>query len=174
MLPSKLFLRISNMSRESSKLCKHWGSESLKLFSDKSRIWRELMLQISSEICPMKELFDTWYCKVENDGIGSDPRSLLDEMSKMARWVHERGIGCWPRLVRKLLERSIDLILSILTFQNHFGTWPWMFSSSFSNSFWFARKSGNLLKLQEDNPNYWNFWRVLLALVSLISSDTWL
>ena len=102
MLPSNAFLRKSNMSRESPKLCKHWGSEPLKLLIDKSRTWRELMLQINSGIFPVNELFDTWYSKVEKHGIGSDPWSLLDVRSKMARQIQGRRIGCWPRLVRKL------------------------------------------------------------------------
>ena len=177
MLPSNLFLRISNRTKESPKLCKHWGSGPLELFSDNSRTWRELRLQINLEIFPMNELCDAWYCKVEDNGIGSDPWILLDERSKMARLVHGRRMGCWPRLVRKLSERLIDLRLSLLMFQTHSGTWPWILlpcRSSTSNSFWFARKFGNLLKLHRDNPILTNFWRVLLALVSLSSNDTWL
>ena len=149
MLPSNAFLRKSNMSRESPKLCKHWGSEPLKLLFDKSRTWGELLLQINSGIFSVNEFFDTRYSNVEKDGIGSDPWSLLKVRSKMIRRVQGRRIGCWPRLVWKFSEMSITSKFSLLMFQNHSGTWPWMLlvpRSSHTSSSWFARKSGNLLK----------------------------
>ena len=93
----------------------------------------------------------------------------------MARWIQGRRIGCWLKLVRKLLERSITSKVSLPMFQNHSGTWPWMLlvpSSSHFISSWFARKSRNLLKLHLLNPEFLNFWSIVLSLVSLIINDT--